>query len=86
MQVKLDLNKMKFDLPHEVIDEIIKKTLITDMLMLENDMSGPQIHPDDYDNNAKYLLAMQIMAEYYIGHQWGDLYDAYKDTGDFNEI
>ena len=86
MQVKLDLNKMKFDLPHEVIDEIIKKTIITDMLMLENDMNGPQIHPDDYDNNAKYLLAMQVLAEYYIGDQWGDLYDAYKDTDEFDEI
>ncbi len=86
MQVKLDLNKMKFDLPEEIIDEIIKKTLMTDMLMLETDMSRPQAHPDDCNHNAKYLLAMQVLAEYYIGHQWGDLYDAYKATGEFNEI
>ncbi len=86
MQVKLDLNKMRFDLPHEVIDEIIKKTLMTDMLTLENDMSGPHAHPDDYDNNVKYLLAMQDLAEYYIGHQWEELYEAYKATGEFNEI
>lgn len=86
MQVKVDLNKMKFDLPQEIIDEIIKKTLMTDMLMLENDMSSPQAHPDDYDNNVKYLLAMQDLAEYYIGPQWEELYEAYKATGEFNEI
>ncbi len=80
MQVKLDLNKMKFDLPQEVIEGIFKKTLIADMLTLEQSLVGPGVHSDDYDNNAKYLLAMQVLAEYYIGYQWRDLYDAYKDT------
>lgn len=68
---------MKVELGTEAVDEIFRSILVQDYLMLKSDIRNlkdskdlPPYKKQDLKDNKKYLKAMKVLMQYYIGFDW----------------
>jgi hypothetical protein len=70
---------MLIDLNHEAIDGLIKSILIQDYKGLVEDTNRlkklknkAEYQQQDIDHNLRYIDAMEVLLEYYVGFHWRD--------------
>ena len=70
---------MKVELNKDAVDGLVQSILIQDYKGLCSDIKNlesakelPQYKREDLEHNYRYLNAMEILLEYYVGFNWKD--------------
>ena len=70
---------MKIEIDQEISDKIVTGTLLEDISLLRRDImrlglisltDRETFQQEDLRNNERYLAALELAAEYYIGFGW----------------
>ena len=73
----MGIANMKVDINQELADQILTQSILYDIASLRRDimrleLTGelPPYRQEDLTDNLKYVKALELAAEYYIGFDW----------------
>jgi hypothetical protein len=73
----MGIANMKVDIDQQLADQILTQSILYDIASLRRDimrleLAGelPPYRQEDLNDNLKYVKALELAAEYYIGFHW----------------